>query len=259
MPKPVEQSFWYRFATRRHAPRAARRRWASPPFLVVLGLPFLGRDFGYPDDRVLPHTAQAHQVGDDLRDEFGSNAAVRRSPSSLRTPATPGRTGGDVRGRAVAARRRHRGRRRPPAPTPTAAGRAPADASLAAGDATYLAVQTGLDPQSADGQGPAARVEDAAAPWPALVGGATGGQPRQPGRARRALCPAPCSGSRSRPFIVLFLFTGSVVLPLKALVLNTLSLSATFGAMVWVFQDGHLGWLYPSSPRPATWCRPCRC
>jgi RND superfamily putative drug exporter len=39
---------------------------------------------------------------------------------------------------------------------------------------------------------------------------------------------------------VLFLFTGSVVVPLKALVLNTLSLSATFGAMVWVFQDGHL-------------------
>ena len=45
-------------------------------------------------------------------------------------------------------------------------------------------------------------------------------------------------------FILLFLFTGSVVLPLKALVMNTLSLSATFGAMVWVFQEGHLSqWL----------------
>jgi len=45
-------------------------------------------------------------------------------------------------------------------------------------------------------------------------------------------------------FILLFLFTGSVVLPIKALVLNTLSLSATFGAMVWVFQEGHLSqWL----------------
>jgi RND superfamily putative drug exporter len=40
-------------------------------------------------------------------------------------------------------------------------------------------------------------------------------------------------------FVLLFLFTGSVVLPLKALVLNILSLSATFGAMVWFFQDGH--------------------
>ncbi len=44
-------------------------------------------------------------------------------------------------------------------------------------------------------------------------------------------------------FVLLFLFTGSVVLPLKALVLNILSLSATFGAMVWFFQEGHLGGL----------------
>jgi len=42
-------------------------------------------------------------------------------------------------------------------------------------------------------------------------------------------------------FVLLFLLTGSVVLPLKALVLNVLSLSAAFGALVWIFQDGHLG------------------
>src|SRR6185369_9180613 len=41
-------------------------------------------------------------------------------------------------------------------------------------------------------------------------------------------------------FVLLFLLTGSVVLPLKALVLNVLSLTASFGALVWVFQDGHL-------------------
>ena len=40
-------------------------------------------------------------------------------------------------------------------------------------------------------------------------------------------------------FVLLFLMFGSVVVPLKALVLNVLSLSATFGAMVWVFQDGN--------------------
>jgi len=44
-------------------------------------------------------------------------------------------------------------------------------------------------------------------------------------------------------FAVLFLVTGSIVLPIKALVLNVLSLTATFGALVWVFQDGHLGGL----------------
>jgi RND superfamily putative drug exporter len=41
-------------------------------------------------------------------------------------------------------------------------------------------------------------------------------------------------------FVLLFLMTGSVLVPLKAIVLNLLSLTATFGAMVWIFQDGNL-------------------
>ncbi|MGZ4603675.1 MAG: MMPL family transporter [Kineosporiaceae bacterium] len=41
-------------------------------------------------------------------------------------------------------------------------------------------------------------------------------------------------------FVLLFLMTGSVLVPLKALVMNTLSRGATFGALVWIFQDGHL-------------------
>ena len=44
-------------------------------------------------------------------------------------------------------------------------------------------------------------------------------------------------------FALLFAFTGSVVLTLKAIVLNLLSLSATLGAMVFIFQEGHLKWL----------------
>ena len=42
-------------------------------------------------------------------------------------------------------------------------------------------------------------------------------------------------------FVLLFLFTGSLVVPVKALLLNAVSLSASFGALVWIFQDGHLG------------------
>ena len=44
-------------------------------------------------------------------------------------------------------------------------------------------------------------------------------------------------------WVLLFLLTGSVVVPLKALVMNLLSLGATFGALVWVFQDGNLAGL----------------
>jgi putative drug exporter of the RND superfamily len=44
-------------------------------------------------------------------------------------------------------------------------------------------------------------------------------------------------------FALLFLMTGSVLIPIKALVMNTLSLGAVFGALVWIFQDGHLSHL----------------
>ena len=43
--------------------------------------------------------------------------------------------------------------------------------------------------------------------------------------------------------VVLFMMTGSVVVPIKAIVLNLLSLTATFGAIVWIFQDGNLSGL----------------
>ena len=47
---------------------------------------------------------------------------------------------------------------------------------------------------------------------------------------------------------VLFLLLGSIVLPLKAVVMNLLSISASFGAMVWIFQDGHLSNLLGFTP-----------
>ena len=49
-------------------------------------------------------------------------------------------------------------------------------------------------------------------------------------------------------FVLLFLAFGSVVLPLKAIVMNVLSLSATFGVVVWIFQWGHLSRLLQFTP-----------
>jgi len=49
-------------------------------------------------------------------------------------------------------------------------------------------------------------------------------------------------------FVLLFLAFGSVVLPLKAIVMNALSLTATFGAIVWIFQQGHLSGLLRFTP-----------
>jgi RND superfamily putative drug exporter len=50
-------------------------------------------------------------------------------------------------------------------------------------------------------------------------------------------------------YVVLFLLTGSVVLPLKAVLTNLFSISASFGAMVWVFQQGHLSGLLHFTPQ----------
>jgi RND superfamily putative drug exporter len=240
-PKPLEHTFWYSFATavmRRALPVAL----GVTALLVVLGLPFTGAHFAYPDDRVLPTPAQAHQVGDDLRDRFGSNAS---STIFVVTPDAGDRT--DQAGDYASALSRLDG----VTAVNSAAGSyadgaavAPADASLAADGATYLAVHTSLDPQSPAAKDLLSAVEATTAPWPTLVGGATADN-RDSLDALAGALPYALVWIAVALFTVLFLFTGSLVLPLKALVLNTLSLSATFGAMVWIFQDGHLGRLYP--------------
>jgi RND superfamily putative drug exporter len=43
--------------------------------------------------------------------------------------------------------------------------------------------------------------------------------------------------------LLLFVFTGSIILPIKAVILNVLSLAATLGAVTWIFVEGHLKWL----------------
>ena len=73
VPKPVEQLFWYRstkFVMRRAVPIGL----AGVALLLLLGLPFLGVKWGFPDDRVLPQSASAHQVGDELRTNFADNS-----------------------------------------------------------------------------------------------------------------------------------------------------------------------------------------
>ena len=47
---------------------------AGVAVLVFLGLPFLSVKWGFPDDRVLPTSASAHQVGNQMRDDFVINS-----------------------------------------------------------------------------------------------------------------------------------------------------------------------------------------
>ena len=242
--RPLEHTFWYRFATwvmRRALPVAVLVTAA----LVVLGLPFTRAHFAYPDDRVLPRSAQAHRVGDDLRDRFGSNAS---STIFVVAPDTGGKA--DAVGPYAASLSRLPGVTAVSSAAGTyadGAAVAPADPSMTAttaSAATYLAVHTSIDPQSSTAKHLLSAVESTPAPWPVLTGGQTADN-RDSLAALAGALPYALIWIAVALFTVLFLFTGSLVLPLKALVLNTLSLSATFGAMVWIFQDGHLGGLYP--------------
>jgi len=240
--KTVEQGLWYRFAS------AVMRR-ALPVGLIVtavlvaLGLPFLHAHFGYPDDHVLPKSAQAHQVGDSLRSQFSSNASstitvvasdISAAPSGIADYASALSRVPNVTSVTSSAGTFADGHESAPASGP----------SMIADKITFLNVQTSEDAQSNSGKRALAAVKDVPAPWDVRFTGQTAIN-NDSLRALGAAMPYAIGLIALATFIVLFLFTGSIVLPIKALVLNTLSLSATFGAMVWVFQEGHLGSLFP--------------
>ncbi|HVT22515.1 MAG TPA: MMPL family transporter [Mycobacteriales bacterium] len=239
--KPIEATFWYRFAQfamRRAAPVAV----LVTALLVFVGLPFLHVKFGYPDQRVLPPSSSAYQVGHDTLTMFraGTGATI-----NVAVPSVQGRAG-DLGGYAARLSRIDGVEGVESAAGEYAGGVkvGPGSASMQAGEATYIALAASGDPQSQALKDTLRAVEAVPAPWPVDVGGQTAEDRDSLDALGRAM-PYAIGIIALATFVLLFLFTGSLVMPVKALVLNTLSLSATFGAMVWIFQEGHLGWLYP--------------
>jgi putative drug exporter of the RND superfamily len=242
-PIPVEQRYWYRSATCvMH--KAIPLGLAGVALLLLLGAPFLSVKWGFPDDRVLPSSASAHEVGDQLRRDFATNtdtavtvvlpdadgvsaADIDRYAADLsRVPdvsAVSAPTGTFVDGRPVGP---------PSAPT----GQASGSAFLTVDSTAALfsdSSETQLDRLHAV-PGPAGR--DVAMTGTAQVN-------RDSVDAITSRLPLVLGLIAVIMFVLLFLLTGSIVVPLKALALNVLSLTAAFGAMVWIFQDGHLGGL----------------
>ena len=78
------------------------------------------------------------------------------------------------------------------------------------------------------------------APFPVRVGGADRRRSSTSRRRSRDSLPLALAILAATTLVILFLMTGSVVLPVKALVMNLLTLSAAFGLLVLIFQDGHL-------------------
>ena len=240
-PVPVERMFWYR-STKYVQRRAVPIGVVVVAVLVLLGLPFLGATWGFPDDRVLPPSASARQVGDEMRENFAVDSSANvtvvlpdargLSPAALdgyaaelsRVPdvSTVSAPGGTfVDGAKVG-------------PPSAATGAADGKAFLTVGSTAALftdASETQLD-----------RLHAVAPPGgrEAMLTGLAQIN-RDSADSITSRLPTVLGIIAAITFVLLFLLTGSVVLPLKALVLNVLSLTAAFGALVWIFQDGHLG------------------
>lgn len=239
--KPIEQTFWYRttkFVMRRSIPIVL----AVVALLLVLGAPFLGIKWGFPDDRVLPTSLSTRQVGDELRNNFAvdsaRNVTVVIPDTAGTTPADLDRYASELSQVPEVSSVSSPGGTfiggRPVGPPSAATGFNDGKAFLTVGSTAPLftdASETQLD---------RLRAVNTPAGKPVQLTGVAQINRDSSGSITSRL-PLVLGTIAAITFVLLFLLSGSVILPLKALVLNVLSLTAAFGALVWIFQDGHLG------------------
>ena len=256
---PPEEGFWHRVATvvmRRPIPIAT----VVVALLLVLGAPFLGLRLASPDDRVLPESADVRQVHDVIREEFSSEEAGALSVVAPDVPnAVPGlRNQVDDYAASLAVLP---GVSRVDAATGTYCGAgiaaelgcepgqlvlppdsSPRYAGFSADGATYVSVVPAVEPMSEAGEDLVHDVRDADAPWDVLVTGQSASLV-DTNQSLFDRLPWALGMVAVITAVLLFMMFGSVVIPAKAIVLNLLSLTATFGSMVWIFQDGNLSGL----------------
>jgi RND superfamily putative drug exporter len=234
-------AFWARIAS------VAMRRpvAAGAPAVLVLvaaAIPLLGVQFGTPDDRVLTTASETRVIGDALRAEFPTDERKALQVVS-REPASANETGD-----YALALSRVSGVELVTASTGTFAdGRAvgPGNPAYASDSGVQqLSVLSSYDPHSTEGQDQVTAVRAVpSGSMDTLVGG----------DAAELVDSKDAIGSRLplaaaliviSTFVLLFLFSGSVLQPLRALLFNVLGLSATLGVLVLIFQEGWLSsWL----------------
>jgi RND superfamily putative drug exporter len=252
--RSTEAPFWGRLAT------GVMRRpaLAAVPVIGVLllfAVPLLNVTFGTPDDRVLPKSAASHQAGDTLRNDFATQPNVIDMVITPPLPAPALRHYAQQLSGLAGVQRADSSAGSFAAGQPTAPDTHPA--TLTAAGSQRLILSTGLDEASSAAQALVQRVRGTAAPpgTTVLVGGDTADLVD----AKHAISSSlPLAGALIviLTFILLFLFTGSVVQPIRALLGNALTLGASLGLMVWCFQDGHLASVLGFTPTPTNTAMP---
>jgi RND superfamily putative drug exporter len=213
-----QTGFWYRLARgvmRRPVPVAT----AAALAMVLIGLPFIGIKFTAVDASVLPPSASARQVAGVLERDFqASNSSVYVVVQAPTTAAS------DVTRFADRLRS-----------LPGVSGVGPPQP--AGGDHWTLDVYTTGGGLSSASQDAVREIRGLQHQYPTLVGGQTAAFVDLQGSLRQHL-PLAVILVALTTVVLLFLLTGSLVLPIKALVMNLLTLSAAFGVLVMVFQQG---------------------
>ena len=230
--RPTEAGFWYRlsrFVMRRPGRVAA----LSAGFLIALGIPFLSIKFGTVDPQVLPESASARQVFETMRSDFPPN---RDTPIRIAVAGGGQRAAAQVR--AEVAR--------------TDGVLAVAPPRRLEGDIAVVEAISETRFITEASQSTVERIRDVGAPAGAtvLVTGATADFLDFQDSLARHL-PVAFGIIVVSTLLILFLMTGSVILPVKSLLMNVLNLSAVFGLLVLIFQDGRLEGLLDYSSQGA--------
>ncbi|MEV1009613.1 MMPL family transporter [Streptomyces sp. NPDC049881] len=239
-----DDGFWHRvasFVMRRPLPVAT----LATALLLLLGAPFLGLTMGTADERTLPESSPARQVAEEMRAGFASGE------SQALTVVLPDPSGGAADlGTYAADLSALGGVARVDAPVGSyAAGERVAEpgpqheqyAAPGGGDAVWLSVVPG-PLSNAEAEDLVHDVRALPAPGEALVGGQTAVNMDGIDAITDQLPVAGLTLAVAM-YVLLFLLTGSVLLPLLAMLLSALGLTATFGALVAGFQDGGLAGL----------------
>jgi RND superfamily putative drug exporter len=246
---PVEpdRSGWGRLAWRvMHA--APAFAIGTVALLVVLGLPFLQVAFGAADDRQLPASAPARAAQQVIRDDFASR------PTGV-IDVVAGSQGSTVDAIAAFAGRMSTldgvGQVLSPAGT-FARGRqvrppTPADRTRTADGLSYLSVLPTVEDISPQSQDLVRAIRSTPAPFRVQVAGAAASLVDTENAIGSRL-PAALGLITLATLALVFMFTGSLLVPVLVVLLSALSLTAMFGAVVWVFQDGHLSGVLGFTP-----------
>ncbi|MET7462311.1 MMPL family transporter [Nonomuraea sp. NPDC005501] len=217
--------------------------------LLLLASPFLGLRFGVADDRVLPADAPARQTQEVIRQGFPAEETDAIQIISRGRAASPA-AGGPVDAYAVALSRLPGVAQVDSAAGSYAEGRrtgAADPARFTGKEGTWLSVVPSAEALAGDPVRLVTAVRAVEPPFPVLVGG----YPAELADYRASVVdrlPLVLGLMLGVTFVLLFAMTRSLLIPVKATVLNLLSLGVMFGALVWVYQDGHLSGLLGFTP-----------